>query len=98
MKSVESVSPSPFEAHSESYAHAYIFRSNRNGEWQKLSGGLPQLLDHLPYALATDPTEPRSVYAGLSNGDVWRSQDLGNSWDRLPFNLKSINRSMIMFS
>ena len=93
-----SVSPSPFKAHSERNAQAYIFRSNHIGEWQKLAGGLPQPLNHMPYALLTDPTEPSNVYAGLSNGDVWRSQDLGNSWEQLPFNLKSVNRSMIMFS
>ena len=93
-----SVSPSPLKAHSEKNAQATIFRSNRNGEWQKLGGGLPQPLDHMPYALLTDPSEPGNVYAGLSNGDVWRSQDLGNSWDRMPFNLNSVNRTMIMFA
>ena len=92
-----SVSPSPYKAHSDGNAQAYIFRSNHDGEWQKLGGGLPQPLDHMPYALLTDPAEPGTVYAGLSNGDVWRSRDLGNSWEQLPFNLKSINRSMIMF-
>lgn len=92
-----SASPSPLKAHSESNAQAYIFRSNGKGEWQKLGGGLPQPLDHMPYTLITDPAEPGSVYAGLSNGDVWHSQDLGNSWRRLPFNLISIRRNMIMF-
>jgi hypothetical protein len=93
-----SVSPSPAKAHSDSNAQAYIFRSNPDGGWQKLGGGLPQPLDHMPYALLTDPTEPDNIYAGLSNGDVWRSQDQGLSWNQLPFNLKSVHRSMIMFS
>jgi hypothetical protein len=93
-----SVSPSPMKAHSEGNAQAYIYRSNRNGEWRRLGGGLPQPLDHMPYALITDPAEPGNVYAGLNNGDVWRSQDQGDSWGRLPFNLRSIHRSMIMFS
>lgn len=93
-----SVSPSPFKAHNDGNAQAYIFRSKPNGEWQKLGGGLPQPLDHMPYALLTHPSEPGTVYAGLSNGDVWRSQDQGSSWGRLPFTLKSINRSLIMFS
>jgi hypothetical protein len=91
-----SVSPSPMKAHSQNNAQACIFRSNSKGEWEKLDGGLPQPLNHMPYALLTDPSEPGNVYAGLSNGDVWCSQDLGNSWDRLPFNLISVNRSMIM--
>jgi hypothetical protein len=91
-----SVSPSPSNAHSESDAQAYIYRSNVAGKWEKLDGGLPQPLNHMPYALLTDPSEPGHVYAGLSNGDVWYSRDLGDSWERLPLNLKSIRRSMIL--
>jgi len=93
-----SVSPSPNKAHSENNAQAYIFRSNSEGEWVKLGGGLPQPLDHMPYALITDPAEPGILYAGLSNGDVWCSKDMGDSWERLPFNLKSVHRGMIMYS
>lgn len=93
-----SASPSPYKAHSENDAQAYIFRSKSEGIWEKLDGGLPQPLNHMPYALLTDPSEPSHVYAGLSNGDVWCSQDMGESWERLPFNLKSVHRSMVMFS
>jgi len=93
-----SVSPSAFKAHSERNAQAYIFRFNNDGQWQKLGGGLPQPLNHMPYVLLADPAEPGHVYAGLSNGDVWCSQDIGDSWARLPFNLKSVNGSMIMLA
>ena len=93
-----SVSPAPSKAHSENNAQACIFRSYADGRWEKLDGGLPQPLDHMPYALLTDPSEPDHVYAGLSNGDVWCSQDLGNSWSRMPFNLQSVKRSMVMLS
>ena len=93
-----SVSPSPSKAHSEDDAQASIFRSNSDGKWEKLGGGLPEPLKHMPYALLTDPGEPGHVYAGLSNGDVWCSKNLGEAWERLPFNLKSIHRSMIMLS
>lgn len=91
-----SASPSPGKAHGETNAQAYIFRSVRDGGWQKLGGGLPQPLKHMPYALLTDPTEPGHVYAGLSNGDVWHSTDRGESWECMPFNLERIHRSMIM--
>jgi len=91
-----SVSPSPMKAHSENDAQAFIFRSNFDGKWEKLDGGLPQPLKYMPYALLTDPGEPGHIYAGLSNGEVWHSQDLGDSWARMPFTLKRVNRSMIM--
>jgi photosystem II stability/assembly factor-like uncharacterized protein len=89
-----SVSPGAMKAHSENNAQAAIFRSMAEG-WQRLAGGLPQQLDHMPYALLTDPEAPGEVYAGLSNGEVWHSADYGESWRRLPFNLRAINRDLI---
>ena len=91
-----SVSPAPSKAHSENNAQACIFRSGAEGKWEKLAGGLPQPLNYMPYALLTDPSEPEHVYAGLSNGDVWCSQDRGASWSQMPFSLKSVRRSMVM--
>lgn len=91
-----SVSSSPSKAHSENDAQAFIFRSNLDGKWVKLDGGLPQPLMYMPYALLTDPSEPGHVYTGLSNGDVWCSKNLGEAWEQLPFNLKSVHRSMVM--
>lgn len=91
-----SLSTSPFKAHGDGDAQAYIFRSTPSGHWQKLGGGLPQPLNFMPYALLTHPNEPGCIYAGLSNGDVWRSPDRGDTWEQMPFNLKSIHRTMIM--
>jgi hypothetical protein len=89
-----SVSPGAMKAHSENNAQAAIFRS-RGEDWQRLAGGLPQPINHMPYALLTDPEAPGHVYAGLSNGDVWHSADYGESWGRLPFNLRTIHRDLI---
>ncbi len=91
-----SLSPSPFKAHSENDAQAFIFRSDSEGVWKKLGGGLPQPLKHMPYALLTDPKDPGHVYAGLGNGDVWFSPNQGETWEQLPFNLGGIERAMIM--
>ena len=90
-----SVSPSPWKAHSANNAQAAIFRSSGEG-WQRLAGGLPQPLDHMPYALLTDPGSPGHVYAGLSDGEVWHSADYGEGWRRLPFGLKAIKRELIL--
>lgn len=91
-----SLSPSPLKAHSDGNAQAYIYRSTRGGPWEKLTGGLPQPLSHMPYALLTHRSEPGCVYAGLSNGEVWRSRNQGDTWEQLPFNLVSINSQMVM--
>jgi photosystem II stability/assembly factor-like uncharacterized protein len=91
-----SVSPGPGKAHSAGNAQAYIFRSSGGAAWQRLGGGLPQPLDHMAYALLTDPAAPGHLYAGLSNGDVWGSTDHGDTWRKLSFNLGGIHRTLIM--
>jgi hypothetical protein len=45
------------KAHSENNAQAAIFRWTDEG-WQQLAGGLPQPINHMPYALLTDPEAP----------------------------------------
>jgi len=97
-----SLSPGPMKAHGENDAQAHIFRSAGGAPWQKLAlseaeGGLPQPLNHMPYALLTDPAAPGHLYTGLSNGKVWHSTDHGDTWKQLPFNLAGIHRTLIMF-
>ena len=91
-----SVSPSPIKAHSGDNAQAHIFRSMGGSPWEKLNGGLPQPLCHMPYALLTDPAAKGHLYAGLSSGDVWHTADYGDHWQQLPVNLGSIWTAMIM--
>jgi photosystem II stability/assembly factor-like uncharacterized protein len=91
-----SVSTGPGKAHGDGDAQAAIFRSMDGGPWQRLSGGLPEPMNYMPYALLTDPSAPGQLYAGMSNGDVWHSTDSGDSWRKLPFNLGRIHRSLIM--
>ena len=83
-------------AHVDGEAEAYIFRSVDGRPWQKLGGGLPQPLNYMAYALLTDLGAPGGPYAGLSNGDVWGSTDCGDMWAQLPFNLKGIQRTLMM--
>lgn len=93
-----SVSPSPLKAHGDQDAQAYIFRSTASGAWEKLGGGLPQPLKTMPYALLTNPSEPGCIYAGLSNGDIWRSSTQGDQWEQMPLNLKGVHRQIIMLA
>jgi hypothetical protein len=47
---------------------------------QVLQGGLPQPLDSFPYALAVDGA---SLFAGLGDGRIYRSDDRGDHWEQL---------------
>lgn len=95
-----SAAPGPRRAHSaRAIADAYIFRSVEGGPWEKLGGGLPQPIPHMPYALLTDPAAPGHVYAGLANGDIWHSADHGDTWAQLPLNLTGgIQRTLVMLT
>ena len=90
-----SVSTSARAAHGSGSAQAAIFRST-GGAWQRLAGGLPDPLDHMPYTLLTERRSPGRLYAGLSSGEVWHSEDHGDSWQRFPFTLGGIYRELIM--
>ncbi|HSM26030.1 MAG TPA: hypothetical protein VK856_14295 [Anaerolineaceae bacterium] len=83
-------------AHRDGKAKAHIYRKVGGAAWEQLSGGLPDPLDYMAYALIPDPTLSGHLYAGLSNGDVWHTKDFGDIWERLPFNLGGIHNSMIM--
>ena len=85
-------------AHIDGEANAHIYRSSGGAPWEKLSGGLPEPLDYMAYSLVTLPGCPGHIYAGLANGDVWHSQDYGDNWVRMPFNLGGIHRQMIVVS
>lgn len=83
-------------AHHDGRAQAGIYRSSGGGRWERLAGGLPQPLDHMPYALITDPQRPGHVYAGLAHGQVWHSSDHGDAWTRLPLDLGGVRRAMVL--
>lgn len=86
----------PPPAHIDGKANAAVFRRRGNSPWEKLSGGLPQPLNYMAYALLTDAQAPGHIYAGLANGEIWHSADYGDNWRALPVNLKSIHRSLIL--
>jgi hypothetical protein len=83
-------------AHNDGNANAHIYRKVGETAWELLSGGLPEPLDYMAYALIPDPEQGGHLYAGLANGDVWHTGDYGDTWSQLPFNLGGIHRDMIL--
>jgi len=89
-----SVAPNPGKAYGEK-AEAYLYRMSGGAGWQPI-GWQEHPLPQTPIALATVPNAPGHLYAGLTYGDVWHSADYGESWQKLPFNLGGVWRSMIV--
>jgi hypothetical protein len=80
-------------AHSND-ADAAIYRFRDSLSSERLSGGLPQPMNFMPYALLPGP-EPNRLTAGLSSGELWESHDRGDSWRPLPVRLPKVERAMI---
>lgn len=89
-----SVAFSPGQAYGEQ-AKAFLFRASGGAECQPI-GWQAHPLPQMPIALVTDSAVPGHLYAGLTYGDVWHSTNYGDNWQKLPFNLGRIWRSMIV--
>jgi photosystem II stability/assembly factor-like uncharacterized protein len=75
-----SASTGPFAAHGGHDPQARIYRRRDSEPWRALTGGLPEPLPSMPYALlATDGR----LFAGLADGQLWESRDRGESWTAL---------------
>jgi len=90
-----SLSPGAMKAHSHGNAQAAIFRRDGSGPWQRLTGGLPQPLANMPYALVSDPARPGYLLAGLADGQLWETIDGGDTWTQHPVTLDAIHRTLI---
>jgi hypothetical protein len=73
-----SVSTGPFRAHRPGDPEANIYR-RENGTWLALTGGLPDPLPAMPYALVA---QNGRVLAGLADGELWETDDRGEAWSR----------------
>jgi len=71
-----SASTGPFAAHGGGDPEAAVYR-RRDGDWQRVDGGLPHPLTSMPYALVALPGR---VIVGLRDGQLWESSDGGERW------------------
>ena len=68
----------------QSGANAILVRSVDGGEsWEALNGGFEEISRDFPQALAIDPERPEFVFTSTAKGDVFGSEDRGDSWFRI---------------
>jgi photosystem II stability/assembly factor-like uncharacterized protein len=72
-----SASTGPFAAHGRGDPCAVIYRRRGRQRWRALSGGLPEPLPAMPYALVAADGR---LFAGLADGQIWETRDSGDSW------------------
>jgi photosystem II stability/assembly factor-like uncharacterized protein len=75
-------------------AEGKIFRSNDGGKnWQRLRGGLPESLKHEFGALCLEESNGTcSVFGGTTGGEVFCSEDDGESWTLITAELAPISK------
>lgn len=76
-----SAASGPRTAHGGGSTQVGLYRWEGAGPWRRLSGGLPEPLDAMPYALATARA---GLVTGLRDGRLFLSPDRGESWRALP--------------
>src|SRR6185312_5840707 len=72
-----SASTGPYAAHGRREPQARIYRRRSGEPWQPLTGGLPEPLPAMPYALLAADGR---LFAGLADGQLWESRDRGDTW------------------
>ena len=71
-----------------------VYRSRSGGnEWEALTKGLPQehcYVNVLRDAMAVDQAEPCGIYFGTTGGQVYASNDSGDSWNAIVRDLPAV--------
>jgi photosystem II stability/assembly factor-like uncharacterized protein len=73
-------------------ARALIYRKRDDAPWLALDGGgtLPNPLPYMPYALLAPRDRPGALIAGMQNGELWLTEDAGDSWRQLDVKLPGL--------
>jgi photosystem II stability/assembly factor-like uncharacterized protein len=80
-------------------ADVAIYRSRDAGErWEPVGDGLPESFFDMVWALDSGPTESGTcgVYFGTTGGDVYASEDGGDSWKKIAAGLGNITHVKVV--
>jgi photosystem II stability/assembly factor-like uncharacterized protein len=75
--------PPPFWRRPSGAAAGFFRSENQGKSWQRLKGGLPELITAAPRATAGDPEDPNAFFVGLMDGSVWMTEDGGESFSQI---------------
>ncbi|MDR7415480.1 MAG: hypothetical protein QN200_03310 [Armatimonadota bacterium] len=78
-----SAGPGPYAAHNARDGESVVYRRAGGAPWRSVAQGLPDPKGTTVSTLLADPRRPGVVYAANNRG-VYRSEDFGAHWERLP--------------
>ena len=93
--------PPPFWLNRSTKANGAIMRSSDGGaSWQQLTDGFPSPFESMVECIEFDADQPNDVYLGtggegaryikLDKGEIFRSADCGDHWEKLPLSFPII--------
>jgi photosystem II stability/assembly factor-like uncharacterized protein len=80
---IVSATRGPMQAHQAANAEATVYRKTAGQPWRESRSGLPEPHGTRAYALASNDQEPHFFYAATHRGEIFRSEDAGQSWQPL---------------
>jgi len=76
----------------QSGAEAFLIQSTDSGKsWKKLDGAVSQANQSFVESFAFDPANSDRMYAAQRNGDLFGSEDSGDSWVKLNINVPELS-------
>ncbi len=89
-----SVGPSPWKTVGEN-PEVYLYRSGADGLWQPI-GWSDHPLNETPTVMVSIPGSAGELYLGTHKGSVWHTNDFGETWSQLPFQVDAIWHAMLI--
>lgn len=73
-------------------AESIIIRTLDGGKhWQQLNGNISEISKNFAEAIAIDESDPDRLYVALRSGDLYASDDSGESWTKLEVKVSSVS-------
>ncbi len=89
------VGPSPWKTVGDN-PEVYLYRTNEDQRWEPI-GWSSHPLPETPTVMTSNPEIAGELYVGTHKGSVWHTTDFGDHWDRLPFSLRAIWYSLLIY-
>ena len=89
--------PPPFWFKRPEGANSAVYRSDNQGEsWQRLVGGLPEVMVPAPRAVAGDPGDRDTFYIGtFPKGSLWMTENGGDSFREVLDDIPPVNSLLV---
>ena len=90
--------PPPMWSRKPQGANSAVYRSENQGDsWDRLMGGLPEVMTEAPRAIAGDPDDPDVFFVGtFPKGTLWMTENGGESFSAILEDTPPVNSLLVV--